>query len=100
MGKITSMWGLLRSGEAVADPAKWKNRQITGTVLGALILALVNVAAAFGHPLPVDTNTANSIGGGILAFVNVLLTVTTSDKVGLPPRSGTADQGNDEAGNY
>jgi hypothetical protein len=84
MGKLSAIWALFRQGEAVGNPAAWKAGQITGTVLGALILALVNVAAAFGHPFPVDTDTANSIGGGIIAAINVLLTITTSKHAGLP----------------
>lgn len=84
MEKLTAIWGLFRQGESVADPAKWKAGQITATVLGGVLMALVNLAAAFGHPLPVDTSTANSIGAGILACVNVVLTVTTCPHMGLP----------------
>lgn len=83
MGKIAALWNLFRAGEQVQDPAKWKAHQITANVVGGLLLAAVNVARAFGHDLPVDEHTANTIGAGVLAAVNVVLTVTTSAKVGV-----------------
>lgn len=86
MNKLSALFNLFRKGSSVSDPTAWKNKQITATVLGAFILALINVLAAFGHALPVDTETANAIAGGIIAFINVLLTVTTTDKVGLPAK--------------
>lgn len=86
MNKLSALFNLFRKGSSVSDPTAWKNKQITATVLGAFILALINVLAAFGYALPIDTETANAIAGGIIAIVNVLLTVTTTDKVGLPAK--------------
>lgn len=86
MNKLSALFNLFRKGSSVSDPAAWKNKQITATVLGAFILALINVLAAFGYALPIDTETANAIAGGIIAIVNVLLTVTTTEKVGLPAK--------------
>lgn len=86
MNKLSALFNLFRKGSSVSDPTAWKNKQITATVLGAFILALINVLAAFGYALPIDTETANAIAGGIIAFINVLLTVTTTDKVGLPAK--------------
>lgn len=86
MDKLKALFGLFRKGSAVLDPAKWKERQITATVLAGVILALVHVAAAFGFVLPVDMEIANSIAAGIIAVVNVVLTITTTDKVGLPSK--------------
>lgn len=85
----------MHQGEAVADPAKWKARQITGTMLGAAIIAAVHFAKAFGYDLPIDNATANTIGGGVIAAFNVVLTVTTSRHAGLPPVGGTDDKGAD-----
>jgi len=89
MGKITALWALFRQGQSVADPALWKTRQITATVIGGLILAMVNVAASFGYAIPLDMDAANAIGAGLLALVNVLLTVSTTEKVGLPAKPET-----------
>lgn len=83
MNKITALIALFRAGISVSDPALWKQRQVTTTVLGVVILSVVNLLAAFGMSLPVDTETANIIAGGILAVVNVVLTITTTDKIGV-----------------
>lgn len=83
MNKISALWNLFKVGQSVSDPSKWKSRQITVTVLGAVILAVVNLLAAFGMSIPVDTETANAIAGGIIAIVNVILTLITTDKIGV-----------------
>ena len=83
MNKLASLFVLFRKGAAVSDPQLWKNRQITVTVLAGLIVAVVNAASAFGYSLPIDIETANAIAAGILAIVNTVLTITTTDKVGL-----------------
>ncbi len=88
MDKISSIWALFRQGEQVADPAKWKARQITGTAIAGILLALVHVLKAFGVDIPMDTGTADSLGAGLIAGVNLVLTVTTSKQAGLP--AGTA----------
>jgi uncharacterized membrane protein len=83
MNKISALWQLFKVGQSVSDPSKWKSRQITVTVLGAALLAVVNLLAAFGMSIPVDTETANAIAGGFLAIANVILTLTTTDKIGV-----------------
>lgn len=94
VSKLFSLLGLFRQGVAVSDPKKWKERQITATVLAGVVLAVVNVLGAFGYALPIDTETANAIAAGIIAVVNVILSITTTDKVGLPSSKDTAEQPN------
>lgn len=89
MQKITALWALFRQGQSVADPALWKTRQITATVLAGVLVALVNAAAAFGVDIPLDLDTANAIAAGVIGVFNVVYTVTTTDKVGLPPKPET-----------
>jgi len=84
MDKIKALWNLFKQGQCVVDPAMWKNRQITVTVLAGVILAIINLVSAFGYAIPIDLETANAIAGGILAVVNTVLTMTTSEKVGIP----------------
>lgn len=86
MEKITAIWALFRQGEAVADPAAWHKGQITATLLGGVILAAVHALALFGHPLPIDADSANSLGAGIIVVVNLVFTVTGSPHVGLPAK--------------
>lgn len=83
--KIKAGLTVMRVGQEVANPAAWKLGQVTGNAVGALILALVALLKAFGYELPIDENTALLIGGGIVAVFNVMFTVATTKKVGLPP---------------
>lgn len=85
--KMKALWELFQEGKAVADPAKWKTHQITATMLGAFIIAIVQLAKAFGYEVPVDSDSATAIAGGLVAAVNVVLTITTSKSVGVKARS-------------
>ena len=87
MGKLMALWGLFRKGEAVANPAAWKAGQITVTVIAALLLAGGRVAESFGYAVPLDESTADIIAAGVLAVVNLVLTVATSKTVGLPAKA-------------
>ena len=77
---------LLQKGKSVADPAKWKSRQITATMLTGVIWAAIQVAEAFGYAIPVDEATVDSVAVGVLAAVNWVLTLSTSEKVGMQSR--------------
>ena len=81
--KITTSMTLLKRGKVVADPAKWKSRQITATVMTGVIWSAINAAEAFGYAIPVDAETVDAVAVGVLALVNFLLTLSTSEKVGL-----------------
>lgn len=86
MKKLKSILALFKQGNSVADPAKWKNRQVTATILAGVILALVHVLSAFGFAVPIDMDSASAIAAGVIAVVNVVLTFTTTDKIGLPAK--------------
>ena len=81
--RAKAAYTLLQKGKAVANPAKWKSHQITATALTGVIWAALQVAEVFGYAIPVDEQTVDSIAVGILALVNWLLTLSTSEKVGL-----------------
>lgn len=85
MKKLLALWSLFRKGESVADPAAWKKGQITVTILTPFLLALAHVTNTFGLEVTVDENTATQISVGIIALVNVVLTVATTNKIGLAP---------------
>lgn len=87
MDKIAALWGLFRQGSAVANPAAWKAGQISATVIGGLVLVIVNLAKAFGYDIPISTEGANAIGVAVLVIVNSVLTVTTTTSIGMPPVS-------------
>ena len=83
MNKLMALFDLFRKGVSVSDPVLWKTRQIKSTVLAAFILAVINVAVVFGYSIPIDTETANLIAAGIIALVNTVLTITTTNKIGI-----------------
>lgn len=83
IAKLKIALTLLKVGKVVADPAKWKNRQITTTMLVAVIWGVSDAARAFGYELPITEEMVDGIAVGVLSVVNLLLTLTTSDKVGV-----------------
>lgn len=85
MNKLIALFRVFRRGEAVADPALWKTGQIAATAVTALLVALVQAAAAFGIEVPADENQLTAVAAGLIAVLNILLTVATSKTVGLPP---------------
>ena len=98
MSKVSALWALFRQGQVISDPKKWKERQISATVLGAVLIALVNVIQAFGYEVPIDVETANAIAGGIIGAVNVVLTIVTTDKVGIGSSDDPGVQAEDSPG--
>lgn len=83
IAKMKALMALLKKGRSVSDPAKWKSRQITATALTGAIWAAIQASEAFGYAIPIDEATVDSVAVGVLALVNWLLTLSTSEKVGL-----------------
>lgn len=83
IAKLKTAFTLFKVGKVVADPAKWKNRQISTTMIVAVIWAASDAARAFGYEIPITEELADGIAVGVLSVVNLLLTYTTSDKVGV-----------------
>lgn len=96
MNKLQAIWGLFRQGQCITNPTLWKNRQITATVLAGVILAVVNLISAFGYAIPIDVETSNAIAAGIIAVVNTVLTIITTDKVGVKPAEVIEEKKSDE----
>jgi hypothetical protein len=84
MGKLWALFSLFRKGAVVADPALWKTRQIEATTLAGVLVALVQTLEAFNVTLPFNADDATVVATAVLVVVNGVLTVTTTDKVGLP----------------
>lgn len=85
MEKLSLFWKLLHEGEAVSDPAKWKTHQVSANQIALIISTLVGIAAAFGYKTDLSGESALAIGGGLVAVVNWVLTLTTSKAVGITP---------------
>lgn len=77
---------LLKKGKAVADPAKWKARQITATMLTGAVWAAIQAAEAYGYAVPIDEATVDAAAVGVLAVVNWVFTLSTSEKIGVQSR--------------
>ena len=83
IAKMKALMAVLKKGRSVADPAKWKARQITATALTGAIWAAIQAAEAFGYARPIDEATVDSVAVGVLAIANWVLTLSTSEKVGV-----------------
>lgn len=86
MEKLSLLFQLFRKGSEVSNPEKWKQHQIDANAVGGIILLIAALLKTFFDiHLPMDDATALSIGGGIIAMVNVGLTAITSKRAGLLP---------------
>jgi hypothetical protein len=90
IAKLSAIWRVFRKGEEVANPAAWKAGQVTATAIGGFLIAAVQAASAFGFEVPADEGQISAIAAGVLAVGNILLTLATSRKVGLPAVGETA----------
>ena len=91
MNKLLLLVDLLRKGEEIADKEKWKNRQITTTAVAAVIVVLSQISSAVGYPLPLSEETITLIASGVVAVVNLYLTLATSSSVGILPEKNTKE---------
>ena len=86
MNKLLALLDLFRKGSMVSDPALWKSRQIKATLLLPTFGALVAVLRAFGLEVPLDDTQITQLVTGLVVVINLLLTYSTTDKVGLPAK--------------
>lgn len=81
--KFSALMEVLRFGQEVADPAKWKGRQVKANALAGLLLALAALGRSYGIDLPVDNEVALGLATGALAIINAVLTIVTTKKIGV-----------------
>lgn len=90
MNLFSEFLNAFRKGQSLANPEIWKNRAIVADVLAGLLTSLIAIAAAFGYRLDLEADAVKALAAGVASAVYIasaILHVTTSDKVGLPPRS-------------
>ena len=92
MKRLIALLELFRVGKMVADPLKWKRRQITATMLIPVISAVLDLSRTYGYDIPLDHDQIVTLSTLLLMVVNIVLTVITSVRVGIP----TDGQGVDE----
>ncbi len=75
----------LKSGEELTNAATWKNRQSLVNAVSALALAGVEIARAYGYPVPFADDQITAFAGvGVVLLFNLWATFSTSKRVGLP----------------
>jgi len=87
---LPAFLSLFQKGQEIANADTWKNATVaTNTIVGVLG-TVVALASSAGHPLPVDENTLQILGSGIVAAVgavNAVMHVITSAKIGFTPKA-------------
>lgn len=92
IAKMKALWELLQQGKSVADPHKWATHQVSTTMLGGVIIAIVQVCKAFNYELPIDSDTATALAGGAIALVNTVMSIMGNKHIGLPTGTSTEAQ--------
>ena len=89
MDKLLALLDLFRKGSMVSNPELWKTGQISSTILVPVIMAIIHLTDSFGAGIKIDETTAATISADLIALINVVLTYTTTDKIGLPAKDST-----------
>jgi hypothetical protein len=93
MQMLLEFLSAFRQGKMVANPALWKNGQITVSVLAGFIVTLLQIASHYNIDIYLTDMQINNLSLAIVSFVGVFIspvvTVVSSEKVGLPPKSAT-----------
>jgi len=71
-------WRVLCKGYELSNAAAWKNVQNAINIVAGILFVFVQ-----NYQLPVDEKLVNLLAGGIVAVVNIVLTIATSKKVGF-----------------
>lgn len=90
MEKLLAFFTLFQKGEVIANPAMWKKRQITATMVSGFLVAIANLLMVFNLlPVPVNIDAINTIAGGVIALFNIVMTYITTDKIGVVDKTET-----------
>ncbi len=92
-GKLQALLRVFRQGEAVADPAVWRNRTDAANAVMALLATLCAVAHLFGFDIPVGDEDLAAIALGIVALVgagNAVVHIATDPARGLARKEDAA----------
>ena len=78
-----------QKGKMIKSAVQAKNFQLLGNSVAGLLTALLIISQGLGYHIPVDSQTVQSIGAGIGSIwfmVNAVITVVTTDKIGVKRR--------------
>lgn len=82
--KMKSLWVVFQQGKAVADPSAWRGHQVTANMIAGLLFAIVTLLKSFGYDFGIDMQTCADISIGLLAAINLGITIAASKDHGLP----------------
>lgn len=92
---IFSIPDILRQGKAVANPALWKSHQITSNMIGTFLGSMLLFVKYFlGWEINVSEEELTTIGSAALVLFGVynsVITVASSEKVGLPTKESNSN---------
>ena len=87
MEKVAAIFGVLRFGEQLSNPALWKNVSALTMVVTSILWALLNVFKVFQIPFDMTPEQVDALAVTIVTLVGTYFTFATSAKVGvLPPK--------------
>lgn len=89
--KVKAGWQLMQAGKMVQDPAKWKARQVTSSMIVAFMWAAITALSEFGIEVPIDAEAVDYLAVSLLAGINFVLTFSTTEKIGLFAQSQASE---------
>lgn len=93
---IIDLFRALRAGQELTHAETWKRAQLWTAHLTILLGAGVSIAAALGHPIPLDSGQIDTLVSAVAVLVglfNAYVTVASTPRLGVPPGAGPGDPG-------
>lgn len=82
---VTRLKEAMECGKEVADPAGWKNKSVTANKIAVVLSFALVIARVAGVNLPVSDADLEVLAvglAGVLSFINIIVTLVTSKKIG------------------
>lgn len=86
IAEYKAVFNAFKIGKELSNSAVWKKRQVVINNIVALLSAGAVIAQGFGYHIPIDEVQITEIvtgGYAVVAFVNTIITYTTTTKIGL-----------------
>jgi len=84
LDKLKALYAVFQQGKAVANPDALRNHQVSANMIAGFLFAIVTLLKCFGYDFGIDMQTCADISVGLLAAINLGITVASSTKHGLP----------------
>jgi hypothetical protein len=83
---ISEIFNALRAGQELKDPAKWKNRQETTTLVGTVLAGIIYLLRMKYPEIPIPEMVIQygaEVIGLVLLIANLYFTRATTKKIGI-----------------